>query len=82
MLHAKWATTDANTRSRASSQMFNYLIGRLPRLPPTVIEVYGKMVDQWLECVADLNRALEKKVSSTHQSVESLRSESSVNTYD
>lgn len=46
MLHAKWATTDANTRSRASSQMFNYLIGRLPRLPPTVIEVYGKMVDQ------------------------------------
>ena len=46
MQHAKWAVTDANRRSRATTQMFRYLTGVLPRIPQTAVEVYGKLVDQ------------------------------------
>ena len=49
--HAKWAVTDANVRSRATVQMFEYLSGNIPRLPKTTVEVYGKIVDQNLPVV-------------------------------
>ena len=44
--HAKWAVTDANLRARATMQIVKYLDGRIPRLPDTAVEVYGKMVNQ------------------------------------
>ena len=44
--HAKWATTDANRRSRATQQMYKYLNGELPRVPETAVETYKSLVDQ------------------------------------
>ena len=42
--YAKWAPSD-DIRARATMQVFKYLDGQLPRLPPTVVEVYGEIVD-------------------------------------
>ena len=44
--HAKWATSTANHRTRATLQMFKYVTGELPRLPETAVEIYGKLVNQ------------------------------------
>ena len=38
--------TDANVRSRATVQIFNFLNGTLPRIPKTAVEVYSKLVNQ------------------------------------
>ena len=46
--HAKYATTDANLRTRATLQMFRYLSGQLPRIPSTAVEVYSELVHQLL----------------------------------
>ena len=78
MQHAKWAVTDANVRSRATVQMFEYLSGNLPRLPKTTIEVYGKIVDQKLPVSSDLNEKLFEKVGETQDTVQALRSGFSV----
>ena len=45
--HAKWATTDANVRTRATLQIYRYLTGELPRIPKTALEVYGEIVNQY-----------------------------------
>ena len=46
--HAKYATTDANLRTRATLQMFRYLSGQLPRIPNTAVEVYSELMHQLL----------------------------------
>lgn len=44
---AKWATEDVNIRARATLQIVRYLQGDIPRLPPTAVEVYKEIVDQF-----------------------------------
>ena len=46
--HARYATTDANLRTRATLQMVRYLSGQLPRIPSTAVEVYSELVHQLL----------------------------------
>lgn len=72
MQHAKWAVTDANVRSRATVQMFQFLTGALPRIPKTAVEAYSKIVDQnWIFLffsnldISNIN-ILERKVMLFH----------------
>jgi len=45
-LHAAWACTEQNVRTKATQAIFEYLNGDLPRLPDNAVEVYKQMVDQ------------------------------------
>ena len=74
--HAKWATTDANRRSRATQQMYKYLNGELPRVPETAVETYKSLVDQGRpldSAVPDMNEELGNKVDETRESINGLR---------
>ena len=44
---ARWSVEDVNIRSRATLQVVRYLQGQLPRLPPTTVEIYKEIVDQF-----------------------------------
>ena len=58
--HAKWATTDLNVRTRATLQIYRYLTGELPRIPKTALEVYGEIVNQYVQ---EHTTKLKSKVS-------------------
>ena len=78
--HAKFASTNANVRSRAGHQLFKYLSGKIPKLPPTVAEIYGKLVNQVVTGTLppDLNEKLDKSVKSNKETLVQLRSDLSV----
>ena len=65
-----------NVRTRATLQIFRFLHGELPRIPPTAVEVYAELVDQLAKLLrVDLAAMLEKKVDHTQSTVEEMQSE-------
>ena len=76
-LHASWACTEQNVRTKATQAIFEYLHGALPRLPDNAVEVYKEMVDQskYIDFPTDMTRELQRTCDAMASDVEGLRSE-------
>ena len=52
MWYEKWAPTDANVRSQASSALLPlplHCTGKLRKLPRTAVNLYGQLIDRFIE---------------------------------